>query len=85
MSEVAIAAEQSFDEQVIKIRRYLHDERIAASRSYSLRIKADKALIELRADVEGSGWWGFSDDKFIGSRSRKDAEKIMRLARADDP
>ncbi len=49
------------------------------------RLAAGRMLITLRKRVEGEGlnWWKFAAEHF--DRSRKDIEKIMRLARADDP
>lgn len=49
------------------------------------RLDAGRLLIELRASVEAGGdnWWEWQKGKF--KRSRKDMEKMMRLARSEDP
>lgn len=49
------------------------------------RLNAGKMLLELRADIEGRGenFWKWQVGKF--TRSRKDIERLMRYARADDP
>jgi hypothetical protein len=42
-------------------------------------------LLELRTrvDAEGGDWWKWQIGKF--DRSRKDMEKLMRMASADEP
>lgn len=49
------------------------------------RLEAGRMLLELRARVEAEGgdWWKWRNGKF--DRSRKDMEKLMRMASADDP
>jgi hypothetical protein len=52
------------------------------------RLAAGRMLIALRKRIEGGevgevGWWNWYGSNF--TRSRKDAEKVMRLAGADDP
>src|SRR6266702_2695264 len=49
------------------------------------RLAAGKMLVTLRKRVEGKGlnWWEWAAGRF--DRSRKDIEKIMRLAKSDDP
>jgi hypothetical protein len=49
------------------------------------RLDAGRMLLELRAGIEAEGenWWKWQRGKF--NRSRKDMEKLMRLARAEDP
>lgn len=57
-------------------------------RAHSARIRAGQLLLEMRARVEAGeagnvSWWEWYRDNSV--RSRKDAEKVMALARADDP
>jgi hypothetical protein len=49
------------------------------------RLYAGLMLLECRYKVEAEGedWWQWQKGKF--KRSRKDIEKLMRLASADDP
>jgi hypothetical protein len=53
------------------------------------RIRAAARLNDLRKRIEdgeageGVNWWEWYESKFV--RSRKDAEKVMALARSDDP
>src|SRR4051812_4066256 len=49
------------------------------------RLDAGRMLVELRTRVEAEGhdWWKWQDGKF--GRSRKGMEKLMRMARADEP
>ncbi|GAB9242097.1 hypothetical protein [Bradyrhizobium diazoefficiens] len=49
------------------------------------RLAAGQMLVTLRKRVEGEGlnWWKWAAGRF--DRSRKDIEKIMRLAKSDDP
>lgn len=49
------------------------------------RLEAGRMLVDLRRRVEAEGddWWKWQKGKF--ARSRKDIEKLMRLAKADDP
>jgi hypothetical protein len=51
----------------------------------SHRLDAGRMLLVLRKRIEGDGgqWWKWYHDHF--TRSRKDAEKVMRLASATDP
>jgi hypothetical protein len=49
------------------------------------RLEAGTMLVSLRERVEAEGldWWSWAKGRF--DRSRKDIEKVMRLASADDP
>lgn len=49
------------------------------------RLNAGRMLLELRAiiEAEGENWWTWQKGRF--DRSRKDMEKLMRQAKADDP
>lgn len=52
----------------------------------SLRVEAGQMLVDLRRRVEaefGNVWWKWQSGKF--TRGRKDIEKVMRLAKSDDP
>jgi hypothetical protein len=54
------------------------------------RISAGKQLVELKArieageDGEGVKWWSWYAEHFK-NRTRRDAQKVMKLASADDP
>jgi hypothetical protein len=49
------------------------------------RIEAGRVLLELRYQIEASGlrWWEYYQDHF--ARSRRDAERLMQIASAEDP
>lgn len=84
------AATKTIDILVKEIRTHLYDAKGAESKYQKHRLAAGQKLLELRARVEageageGVSWWEWFEAADI-SRSRKDAEKLMRMARADDP
>src|SRR5262249_13144772 len=54
------------------------------------RLAAGQRLLELRARIEAGeagpiSWWTFYEQDLARFRSRKDAEKLMRMAAADKP
>jgi hypothetical protein len=61
------------------------------NKAHGHRIKAGQKLNKLRERIESGeagpewvdDWWGWYGVNFV--RSRKDAEKVMRMAREDDP
>jgi hypothetical protein len=58
------------------------------SKANDARLAAGRMLIALRKRIESGevgevGWWNWYESNF--TRSRKDAEKVMRLASAEDP
>ena len=57
----------------------------AANEAYHHRLDAGRMLLELRTRIEAEGgdWWKWQTGKF--DRSRRDMEKLMQMARADDP
>ena len=56
----------------------------------NFRISAGKQLVELQARIEageagkGVKWWSWYAENFK-SRTKRDAQKVMALAKADDP
>jgi len=75
----------STEDQVAAINNTLVLADEAAVKSNNHRLEAGKMLVALRQQVERQGekWWKWQEGKF--SRSRKDIEKLMRLASAPDP
>jgi hypothetical protein len=79
----------TLNEMVNEIHRQFAEAMRCDKKAYSSRIYAGQLLLELRARIEageagdGVNWWDWYATKFV--RSRKDAEKVMRLAREDDP
>lgn len=79
LAQVVKRIEVSFD----KIKTY-------SEKTAQYRISAGKQLVELKArieageDGEGVKWWAWYADHFKG-RTRRDAQKVMALASADDP
>lgn len=61
----------------------------ARSKVGALRIRTGQILLELRARVDAgeigeiATWWEWYDDNF--TRSRRDAERLMEIASAEDP
>jgi hypothetical protein len=58
----------------------------ADNQASSHRLDAARMLLELRRRVEENlqdNWWEWCEGRF--THSRKDIEKLLRLARADDP
>jgi hypothetical protein len=79
---------ETIDEMVAEIKRQFLIEQDAGRKLTSSRVCQGQLLLDLRARVEADGgdWWKFFDDQFAGfHRSRKDAEKVMRMAAAEDP
>ena len=79
LTQVVKRIEASFD----KIKHY-------GEKADQYRISAGKQLVELQARIEageagkGVKWWGWYAANFK-NRSRRDAQRVMALARSDDP
>jgi len=80
---------QPIEKLVVEIRAHLCDANNAQARCMKLRIAAGMKLIELRERIEVKkelgevDWWKWCETNI--RRSRKDCERLMRLAGADDP
>lgn len=80
---------QTIEMLVADIRAHLLDAQGAETKFRKHRLAAGQKLVELRGRVEkgeagdGVNWWEYYEARF--SRSRKDAEKLMQMAKADDP
>jgi hypothetical protein len=80
---------RSLDETLRAFHSKFADAITAGKKAYSARLAAGLILIELRQRIEageageGIEWWAWYERKSI--RSRRDAEKVMALARAEDP
>ena len=75
---------------VIEIRGAMLDINDAKLKLHTMRLVAGQKLLELRARIEAGEagdvtWWAFYEEHLAEFRSRKDAEKLMRMAGADDP
>jgi hypothetical protein len=79
----------TLDEMVSEIHRQFDEAMRCEKKAYSARIYTGQLLLELRARIEAGeagdniNWWEWHEAKFV--RSRRDAEKVMALAKADDP
>lgn len=77
------------DGLVIEIRGHLLDAQGAKTKFDKHRLAAGQKLVELRRRIEegeageGVNWWEWYATQF--TRSRGDAEKLMKMARSDDP
>jgi hypothetical protein len=90
MSVVQFKKEQSLDDLVIEIRDLLLNEKSLQNRANKKRLEAGQRLHELKARVEAGeagdvSWWAYYDKHLAGFRSRKDAEKLLKIAAAEDP
>lgn len=63
----------------------LNLETLSNNRGHHYRLDAGRMLLECRHKVEAAGddWWQWQKGKF--DRSRRDIEKLMQLASAEDP
>jgi hypothetical protein len=82
-------SELSLEQAVQAIHEKFEVARRAERRAYATRIVVGQMLIALRKRIEageageGVNWWKWYQDNF--ARTRRDAERVMALARADDP
>jgi N-glycosylase/DNA lyase len=89
MTVVPLQRQLTLDEVVRAIHKKFADAIDSEGRSIRCRIAAGQMLIALRERIEsgeagkGIEWWRWYESKFV--RSRRDAEKVMALARAEDP
>lgn len=87
---VRLQSPKTIDGLVKEIRLHLYDAKGAKAKLEKHRLVAGQKLLELRSRIEageageGVSWWEWFETADIG-RGRKDAEKLMRLAKADDP
>jgi hypothetical protein len=84
----AIVQQQPIQSLVVEIRGHLCDAANAEVRFNKLRLQAGQKLLQLRKRVEAGEvgdvtWWGWFEGQGLGSRSN--AEKLLRMAAADDP
>lgn len=81
-------AEASIKQAIEEVHREFEKIRLAKHRLYNSRLKVGEMLIALRKRVEAGEagditWWDWYARKI--NRSRKDGEKCMRMAQAEDP
>lgn len=87
---VTLAAPDPIQKLITEIRGHLYDAKGAQAKFDKHRLAAGQKLLALRRRVEagevgeGVSWWAWFETADIG-RSRKDAEKLMRMASSDDP
>ena len=67
----------------INIALRLADEKENGATNHRLQAGRMLASLRKRVEVGGQNWWTFAKSHF--DRSRRDIEKVMRLANADDP
>jgi hypothetical protein len=79
----------SIDQMIDEIHKNFAAEREAGNRADRARIRAGQLLLTMRERIEAGeagknvGWWDWYKDNIV--RSRRDAEKVMALARNADP
>ena len=80
---------ETIDELVIEINTQFRQAQEAEWKTENCRIYAGQLLLGLRERVEagecgeGVWWWKWYDNHF--TRSRRDAERVMAIARSEDP
>ena len=80
--------EKPIAEVVVEIRRQLLDADRAEVRRNQHRLAAGQLLLRLRQRIEAGedgdiAWWDWFEENI--ERSRKDGERLMRIASAEDP
>jgi hypothetical protein len=81
----------TLDQAVEAIHKKFQEENDSARKAQRSRVACGQMLLALRKRIEDGDagaewvddWWGWYKKKFV--RSRRDAEKVMKLARAADP
>ena len=79
---------KSIELLVVEIRGLMLDVESAESNLGKKRLVAGQRLLELRHRVEAgeagdASWWDFYDQHLAQFRTRKDAERLMRMAASD--
>src|SRR5262249_28893465 len=90
MSVVQLKKEKSLDELVTEIRGLMYDITSIESRLTKKRVIAGQRLLELRTRIEAGEagdvtWWDYYDKHLSSFRYRKDAEKLLKIAAAENP
>ena len=80
---------KSIELLVVEIRGLMLDVASAESNLGKKRLVAGQRLLELRQRVEAgeagdASWWDLYDQRLAQFRTRKDAERLMRMAASDD-
>ena len=78
----------SLEDHIFKITKLFEGVMNAHGKLVSARVACGKELLALRVRIEGGEagkveWWEWYGERF--ARSRRDAEKVMALAAAEDP
>lgn len=79
----------TIDELVFLIRKQFDCVVTTQQKFFAARIEAGRLLLQLKARIDAGEvgelavWWEWYDDNF--HRSRRDAERVMALAAAEDP
>ena len=80
---------RSLDEMVLLVHKKFDHVVSAQQKFFSARVECGMLLLELRKRIESGEdganvkWWDWYESRF--ARSRRDAERVMELARAEDP
>jgi hypothetical protein len=89
IAQVVKLRDFSIDQMIDEIHKNFAAEREAGNRADRARIRAGQLLLTMRERIEAGeagknvGWWDWYKDNIV--RSRRDAEKVMALARNADP
>jgi hypothetical protein len=90
-NETSVEPHLSIDELKLIITKMLMSIAKADQKIGMARIECGRTLLELRRRIEDGevgdlaavDWWGWYEDNF--TRSRRDAERLMAIASAEDP
>ncbi len=85
----ALAVVKTIDDLVLEIAGHVDDLSRAQARCNKLRLSAGLKLLELRGLVEADGadwwdWWEANKERML-LHGRKDCERLLRIASADNP
>jgi len=88
MAEIVSLSSVSLDNAVRKIHAKFAEAIDNEKKAYRARIVVGQMLIELRGRIEAGEagaieWWDWYDNQFV--RSRRDAERCMKIAASEDP
>src|SRR5262245_29218658 len=88
---VAVRYKYTLDQLVLQIREHSYQAGTQEGRLFRLRLKMGFELLEARRRVEAGeagdiSWWDwFAENDPLAGHGRKDAEKLLRIASAQNP
>lgn len=88
MTAQIVKLQLTIDQMVTEVHKNFATEREAGNRADRARIRCGQLLLSLRARIEAGeagneGWWGWYKANIV--RSRRDGERVMKIARDENP